>query len=201
MSKNNLIFLFLIFIIIACNQNENRLDNQQQDPDVRKLISKLKPIKLPFIYEFPSEVNYSKLYRPDEKNDSAFLPKFVHVFGYLPDTSNFFGIVYLYPADKIIVILRTFNKKGKLIIEKSLDVSTPRCGPACGIESCYGQVTISKNMDLKFIENINYLECDSLDDEIPGTESVLTNIQEGKIMKNGKIVLEEEIITRNKLNN
>ena len=80
----------------------------------------------------------------------------------ISDTSNYFGILYFMHADDLLPILKTFDKKGKLITEEILATS---CWQGCESD-CRSFLEIDTQLNFKSRHEEYLFDFDFIDEEI-----------------------------------
>ena len=163
-----------------------------------KFLRRLAVLKLPFEFR-PQMVEGNELI-PVEPKDTAFLKsELAFYYGLLSDTTNFYGIITIAPADDYIPVLTTFDKNGKFI--ESRDLIVRGCADDACIKYCSSTTIIKNDYSIFSVDSIIAAECDSLNEEISGTDSLFRNFFYGHINANGKIEIGEEKMDTQKNNN
>ena len=110
----------------------------------------------------------------------------IKCFGFLPDTSKFFSLIYFYPADSYYPHLITYDRKGKQIDQTSLIVNG--CGGDCGLQYCSETCIINNDLSILCADTVIWeYFCDSLAQPIPNSGIVWINTKKGKLTYNGKL--------------
>jgi len=114
--KQLAVILSLSILIIGCNSNKNTNEKQTE---FEKYANEIEKIKLPL------ETNCNEWLSSSQKGISDSLIKsfgieFSNVYGKLSENENYTAIVYLYPADDVLPIIKTTDKNGNKIAVLSL---------------------------------------------------------------------------------
>lgn len=187
-------FLFCI-MIFSCGDNRSESEPKENEFSAKKLnkatrfkkyISKFKLLKFPFEVNTdcysPEESDYCKF---DKINDSQFIfePEINIAIGLLPDTSNFYAVIYATPTVCYLPILAIYSKKGKLIDKESIGNG---CGSDCGY-TCSDKLIINSLSNITIKNVIEMYECDSLGEETPGSWKKMIEIKKCSVDNYGKI--------------
>jgi len=111
-------------------------------------------------------------------------PDEIYAYGILPDTTDFYKIIWLQPAEIEVPVLTTFSKTGKKISEKYLGVGG--CGSDCGF-SCAEFITIGKDLTIFSRDSIKSSDCDTDGNLKPNTIKKYIRFEMGSVLKSGKI--------------
>src|SRR5437868_237418 len=109
MNGKILLCFSLLFAFSSCSTNPEA--QPPKETPFRSFLKKFKPIKLPFYYDQNANEN-PKVESTDIKSsdtlfirgDDKYLTE-VLCYGILPDTSKYYGLIVMYPADALIPIL------------------------------------------------------------------------------------------------
>lgn len=182
---------------------ENQQLYQSNNTTFRHYLKKFKPVELPFTYTdnyAGKSVDMDQLFSLDNKsNDTLFLKsdylEEIKCLGMLPDTSEFFALIYLYPAEDYYPQIVTYDKKGTIIDEASL--LAVGCGSDCGLSSCSQIAMINKNLSIFCADTLIWEHmCDSLGQVIPNSSQIWINTKSGQISNKGKLMLEKKSIIK-----
>lgn len=195
-------FLFILtcLVLFACNTGE------KEDPDMsvqsgtfRVFLKKFKTIDLPFIFRYGNvgdTLDFDAMPAIDPNStDSIFVKETdrnsIKCYGMLKDTTKFFSLIYFYPADSYYPMLVTYDKQGNMIDKTSLIVNG--CGGDCGLEYCSETGIIHPDLTIACVDTVKWkFSCDSLGEPIPDSDSVWVDSKNGKIKKNGKLLIQKE---------
>lgn len=186
------IFLPIIVISIvlsSCSNNKSETIGNTNSLDTlvmfKQFIAKFKPLKYPFLASTDCYYPDSNGIKFDPANDSIFIYDSEHNLpvGLLPDTANFYPVIYAAPTVCYLLILATYSKDGKLISQEQISNG---CGSDCGY-TCSDNLTINSLQDITIVNNIEFFECDSAANETPGTWQKIIEIKKCSVDKNGKI--------------
>ena len=152
---------------------------------IRQLYVKLPKINLPFTYDLSKSEIVSNVYSNRDMDSLIFEKDIqVNIAGVLKDTADFFGFIYLVPADEMIPVLVTFDKTGRLIEKNQI---AQECASGCGYD-CHSYVTISKDYTIIFKFNETIAKCDSIG-PIDSTRIFCETVEISKLDRLGKIKL------------
>lgn len=189
--------LCLTFAFISCDDDHEtkgksvivqNVSASSQDIAIKfkRFISKFRLISLPYTINTDCFSPSKSLYRTfNSQNDSLFIKETNHniALGLLPDTSNFFAVIYCAPATCYIPTLATYSKNGQLLSEEQIGNG---CGADCGY-TCFDYVKINSLEDIVLVNSIEMFECDSLAQETPGTWEKTVEIKRISLNNKGKI--------------
>ncbi|MFC5272149.1 hypothetical protein [Adhaeribacter terreus] len=157
-------------------------------------IKKFKPVELPFIYRLSSNdsvrVDFSKLAKLNaHSTDTLFLKAEyldeIFCYGILPSTSNFYALIYLFPADDFYPVLVTYSKQGEVISQEPLTIKG--CTSDCGLTYCSQTGLIDKNFQISSVDTIRYdFNCDD-NGNLVNEGLLMVDSNKGKVNIDGKI--------------
>ena len=194
--KNNyrLVLLLLIFLCSSClNNNVKKSNSHLLQPkssenliEFKKFISKFKILPLPFIANTGCYEPDSSLSVPlDMNTDSIFIgyigPSLT--VGMLPDTSNFYAIIYCTAAACYMPVLSVYSKNGTLIDKKELSKG---CGAGAGY-ICSEELIIKSLNDITVVYAQEYYDVDNFGNEVKGTNKKEIDTYKYSIEKQGTI--------------
>ncbi len=84
---------------------------------IQQFVAKLQPIRYPWRHHIEDAGDYG--FRV-EGRDTLFVPADAWASEYLPDTSNYYGIIYYGVGDYFYPYLKTFDKQGNVISDQAL---------------------------------------------------------------------------------
>ncbi|HEX3007767.1 MAG TPA: hypothetical protein VHO90_09150 [Bacteroidales bacterium] len=181
--------LLILLGLIGCSFKSNH--DSKSDlllNHLRQLYVKLPKINLPFTYDLSKSERVSNVYANRDMDSMIFEKDIqVNIAGVLKDTADFFGFIYLVPADEMIPILVTFDKTGRLIEKNQI---AQECGSDCGYD-CHSYVSIDKDYKIIFKFNETIAKCDSIG-PIDSTRIFRETVAISQLEKNGKIKLIEK---------
>jgi hypothetical protein len=178
--------LMILLGLIGCSFKSN--PDRKSDlllNHIRQLYVKLPKINLPFTYDLSKSGRVSNVYS-NKDMDSLIFDKDIqiNIVGVLKDSTDFYGFIYLYPADEMIPILVTFDKTGRLIEKNQI---AQECASDCGYD-CHSYVTIDKDYKIVFKFNETIAKCDSIG-PIDSTRIFRETVEISQLNKLGKIKL------------
>ncbi|MBC7863064.1 MAG: hypothetical protein IAF38_08815 [Bacteroidia bacterium] len=171
--------LAMVLLLISCSTEKT-----QSEIAFHQYKQKFRILNLPFKFR-PSDLGEASLKTIDTK-DTLFAKNPLSIYyGMLADTTNFYGIVTLLPADDFIAVLSTYDKQGNFIDSKPLAVRG--CSGEPCINYCSSTSIIQKDFSIFAIDSTFSGECDSLSNPVPGKNSLACLFWHGKIKPGGKI--------------
>jgi len=166
----------------------NEVDNYRSS--FKAFLNKFKVIKLPYYFSDNND-NISGLNTLDEGSaDTLFIKPeggSCYCQGILPDTSKYYAVIVLFPADSYYPMLYTFSKAGKKISKEFLLVAG--CGPGPEVVYCNSTTTIYKNNSIYSADSATLLDVDSTGAPIKNTEDSTVRFKKGYISKSGKVII------------
>jgi hypothetical protein len=193
----NLIIVLIFLLFYSCDSHkvtqQTKLD--PQDP-FKVFLKKLKPVNLPFIFRITPEINIDlanmvKLNAADTLFAKTQYPDETYCYGMLTDTSNFYSLIYFFPADNFYPVLATYTKTGKLINQEALSVNG--CGSDCRLSYCSQTGILNKDLTIFCADTVKYdFFCDSLGEKIPNSSKILISTKTGKLTNSGKLIIGSE---------
>lgn len=200
------VLLLAIFFAVGC-ATDKQSDvkpppiNQTQPIDiVREYYNKAEKLQLPLMWDDFLNSNPNVL-RLSTRDTIAFGEDMgaLSILGAFPDTSKYFGFLLSYPADDVIPVLMTFDKDGK-------DVSfETEFNYGCGGSDCeyicdYTDFVIEKNLSFHSTTKSRIKVCEDNTDNMDTTIVEYFVIEKhGKILPNGKVVLNKEQTVEHKI--
>ena len=103
--------------------------------------------------------------------------------GMLPDTSQYYVLVYAGVASCYIPMLDVYSKEGRLISKEQISNG---CGGDCGYK-CEDVLVITSINDIEETFTEESYTCDSLGKETPGTWEKTVDVNKFSVNKLGKI--------------
>jgi hypothetical protein len=182
-----LTIIILTIILHGCNISRKQAANPNIDRQkFNTFINRFKVLDLPYSFDQLCTIDSTLNVKLDMDNDSSFIG-FVGpciTIGILPDTSNFFKVLYGIGATCYIPNIAIFNKNGTKVSEDQLAFG---CGAGPGYE-CYDSVLIKTNDEIihKRLEYIFQPDKDFQD--VKDSASKEVNITKYKITKQGHII-------------
>jgi hypothetical protein len=181
-----------ILILIICSSCANTKTQDQK-------VTEKKPIEL-FVAKLPtvpSSFSYDLLmqdgegFYKSEKGDSLFCPPFVSVIGLLPDTANYYNVLYLEPGDDLYPTLKVFTKEGEVTDSQTV-CYTDCAGWDCPMDSCASFVKMIDQGIIQRSLRMVITDCDSTGAKIPNATVVKIKKQSVRVNPAGKIVFDTE---------
>jgi hypothetical protein len=119
-------------------------------------------------FEYQMEIQDDKHCYMPIASDSAFIPDPWPVLCVLADTTRFYQIIQLFPADDHVPVLLVYNKQGELLDQET--VGDEVCaGRDCNTDSCSSQLQFTQFNTIDSRVIIFTTECDAAGDKIAGT--------------------------------
>jgi len=196
------IILLSFFVMTSCVLNhQDKVQNRVEY--IRNLSDSLGFIELPFSYDIMKDYDkeYFKILK--NSNDTLIFPwGYGRMIGILPDTSDYYGFLYLDMGEYQYPSLRIFNKTGTLIEEKNICIGYGNGSEAGGkmeYDTCYDRVTINKDLSLLMEYKLyGYIESQGRN-PIPRSDTIYQEMTwNGQINEDGKIIINESVLKRHK---
>lgn len=186
--------LLLLTLSLSCSNSDKKSASTRSDLFIQ-FLKKFKPVEFPYVFKFTDkiEVKYDNLQKLNShSNDTLFVKDEyideVYCFGYLKDTSKFYSLIYLFPADNYYPVLITYSKKGEIISKESL--IAVGCNYDCGLQSFSENSIINRDYSIYCADTVVWeYFCDSIGNPISNTTETWIRYKRGKINKNGKIIM------------
>jgi hypothetical protein len=194
----NILIIFLLISLFGCNSPQEKTEIKEKSKPFpapatfRAYLKKFKMLSLPQNFILHKGIDVSGLMEVESNtSDTLYLEDKVNYFyyGMLPDTSDYYSVILLYPADVIIPVLYTYDKNGKFIANKFLVAKG--CGFGCGINYCSSYASIDDKLEITLTDTNDYFICDDNEMEMKDKRFYLSRTQNGKVEKDGKIVFGE----------
>ena len=193
-NKYRLVLLLLIIMCSSCfNNNANKnssylLQSKGSENSVKfkNFISKFEVLPLPFIANTGCyEPDFSSSVPLNMDTDSIFIgyvgPSVT--VGMLPDTSNFYAIIYCTASACYMPVLAVYSKNGTLIDKKEISKG---CGAGVGY-ICSEVLRIKSLNDITVVYTQESFDVDYLGDEVKGTNKKEIDTYKYSIEKEGTI--------------
>jgi hypothetical protein len=194
----NSVFLLALILVYSCNnltkQSEQTVN--QESLAFRVFLTKFKSVDLPFIYRetySSNSIDIAHLPKLDaNSSDTLFMksefPDETYCYGMLSDTTNFYSLIFFFPAETHYPVLATYTKTGKLIDKADLLVNG--CGSDAGL--MYGSSTsvIREDFTVFCADTLKYdFICDSIGEPLPNSSETQIGCRIGKVDRKGKIMI------------
>ncbi len=183
--RNLRILLLIVPLLVSCGKRSNGNREQSRQAQFKLFLRNFKELTLPFKANtscyYPDSTTSIRL---DQANDTLFLGKGMHTsVGILPDTSDFYVLIYCGAAACWLPQLAVYSKGGDLLSE---DQISNGCGSDCGY-SCSDSLVINSITNIVVTFKSESFDCDSLSRETPGTRQRIVKISNYSIDRSGKI--------------
>ena len=196
--KKNLTIIFISILLLCCgrtNQTESKSWNerrQKMEYTFSEYSEKIPLLTLPLTANCEKELEGSK-FRFTDKEISKYGRDNCCIYGKLAETEKYTAIIYLYPADWVLPIIKTTDKKGNKISE--LELFKGFCGEDI---NCWGTswFKINKNLSIQLNDSSIGFERDSKDEIIESTKKTIVSHKQFYITENGKIIEIKEKTTQ-----
>jgi len=200
-----IIFILIIPLLTACQTKTEKDTNNGTAENIEKTetLSKIHEMNEEFTAylklfkktDFPINIkgcleNEKGLNILDGKKFKQFNEDYSFSYKQIPTNGNYIATITLGVADCYLPVLTTYRLNGQIIDRKTIAIGY--CGSDCGY-SCEEFMSISKNFKIYTSDTISSYDCDSLGLEIPETYEYYVIYKEGKLLKDGKIQLTDEI--------
>jgi hypothetical protein len=192
--KQRLLIILIFIGLISCNFSKKTLTDQQQvkSEQIHKVIQKTGFVELPLIIDANISSSLKSVYEVDFKsNDSLIFDSDMwSIVGFLPDTTDYFAVLFQTVGDMLYPTIMTMDKKGNKIDKQIICVAGCAGLAAVDITSCYDSVWISRDFKIKSISKV--LGTVETEDSTKKIIKICNmRILDGLIEKNGKIRLKE----------
>lgn len=187
LSVSAVLFVFLS----ACSEKSTEHHHTEH---FRAFAAKFKTLNLPCTLYAGSYSEYNLESSLPDTVDSLFVNKevgYASFLGKLPDTSNFYSLIMLYPSDDMVPALVTYTRDGVKIDEKV--IIARGCPSGEEIIYCESRVIIDRDLNLFLRDSLVFCDKEKLlkNDSAGCYSEVLT--QPGKLDEKGKIFLSDEM--------
>lgn len=180
---------------LSCNSNKQTSNQDIKLEHIRKVIQESGFVKLPLIFDASDDNSLKANYSVDlESNDTLIFGKDIYdIIGFLPDTSDFYGVLFHTIGDMLYPTILTIDKKGNKIDRKIIYVALCAGQAEMYVASCYDSVWIYSDLKIKSISKV--IGTIETEDSIPQTLNIC-NIRtlSGLIDRNGEISLKSSDI-------
>jgi hypothetical protein len=190
------ILIALIFVgFLSCNTIKQTSNKDIKIEHIRKVIQVSGFVKLPLIFDASIDNSLKSNYSVDfESNDTLIFDRDIYdIIGFLPDTSDYYGILFHTIGDMLYPTILTIDKKGNKIDRKIIYVTLCAGQAAMDVASCYDSVWIYSDLKIRSISKV--IGTIETEDSIPQTLNIC-NIRtlKGLIDRNGRISLKSSDI-------
>lgn len=179
-----------LFISCAYSENEEEkksVVNNSNERTFRFFVKKFKVLPLPLQLRTHQGISLEDLQKVDEKEAEAFFKSDdnYYCFGMLEDTTHYYSLLLLYPADRVVPRIFTFSKDGELI--SSEDLIIHGCSGECGFRKCTSDCLIDEKKNISLIDTTDFYECDENGEEIQSSRKHRVEIKKYYLGRLGKI--------------
>jgi hypothetical protein len=184
---------FILFIslgLVACSHRNTTNETDPRLEAFHAFIRKFPVLKLPVEIRDDQPVEKEKPELDYQGKDTLFAPGATYGYGILPDTSRYYGVIVLFPADVLVPYIYTFTKSGRLISSERFFVGG--CGPGPEVVYCSSSGTLDKNLNIYCADTLQWQDINSSGKAIPGTSGTQVQYFKGRISKTGKIIIGKE---------
>jgi hypothetical protein len=190
------ILIALILVgLLSCNTTKQTSNKDIKIEHIRKVIQVSGFVKLPLIFDASIDNSLKSNYSVDfESNDTLIFDRDIYdIIGFLPDTSDYYGILFHTIGDMLYPTILTIDKKGNKIDRKIIYVTLCAGQAAMDVASCYDSVWIYSDLKIESISKV--IGTIETEDSIPQTLNIC-NIRtlKGLIDRNGRISLKSSDI-------
>lgn len=185
-----LITLILTSVTIWSCGTKSTTNNKQETPNnFQVLVSNLKTLENGYIYDIVKQ-DTEGCYIPDKNTDSLFYNPPFPILGQITN-GTIYSLIHFEPGDDMYPVIRTFDKKGKLI-DSEIIVFGNCAGWDCDFDECEEKFRIINQNTIEDIITLVTTPCDSLGKK----DSKLTKKEIWKktitVDEKGKLVTKEE---------
>ena len=188
--KKNFTIILISTVLFGCgktNKTESKSwyeRRQKMEYSFSEYSEKIPIITLPLTATCEKELEGSK-FRFADKEISKYGKDNCCIYGKLAETEKYTAIIYLYPADWVLPIIKTTDKKGNKISE--LELYKGFCGEDI---NCWGTswFKIDKDLSIQLNDSSIGFDRDSKDEIIENTKKTTVSHKQFHITDNGKII-------------
>lgn len=188
--KRNLTIILISTALLACvkeNKTESKSWNerrQKMEYSFSEYSDKIPQIILPLSSSCDIELKGSRLGFTNQEI-SKFGTETSEVYGKLADKEKFTAIIYLYPADVVLPIIQTTDKKGNKI--SRLDLYENYCNESeTSLET--SAFIINEDLSIQLTDTLTTFDRNENDDIIESTKKTTVSRKQFRINENGKII-------------
>jgi hypothetical protein len=197
-----LTILGLTCLLIACSPTREKASEKDDVATVsfdkrayfkKSYLEKFKMVNLPLTLRPTGNYPERKSLRTDSNSPDTLFYKGAYsiaCYGLLPDTSMFYGVIWLEPADLEYPVITTYDKNGEIIDEREINIGY--CGDDCGYH-CTETVTIDKDYKIFSADSVTSNDCDTLGHIIETSTKKYVIFKTGQIKQNGKVEMSNEL--------
>jgi hypothetical protein len=186
--KRTTCLIFIFIFLVSCSNKHITTDKEK---DFRSLLSKLKPLDLPFVINSKTIQNFTPVNLNRQSGDMLFL-KLNDIYpaealGYLSDTTNFYKLIYYFVGDAFYYRIAIIDKFYNVISDTDIS-SDNTCVPnEPGSNYCSTTIEFNKDNTIKCIDSTDNNGIDSLGNIIDSIRIIKTTVKILKIENDGKI--------------
>ena len=159
--------------------------------DFDLLVTNLKRLDVGYTYDQIKQ-DAENCYTPDKNADSIFYTPTVPILGVLTDNGEIFSIIHFEPGDDLYPILRTFDKKGRMIDEEN--IAYGYCaGWDCDFDKCEEGFKIIDKTTILDILTLVTTPCDSLGNKNSSLTKKEVKQRTLTVDNSGKISVSEKV--------
>lgn len=190
MKQKRFLILFIFSGLISCNlaKQAEKQPHEIKLEQIKKVIQRSGFVKLPLAFDANNDESLRSNYVVDiNSNDSLIFDSDIFsIVGFLPDTTEYYAILFHTVGDMLYPTIMVMDKKGNKIARQIISASGCAGLAALDILSCYDSVWVYNDLKIKAISKV--IGTVEIEDSIPQTIDICNKrILEGLIEKNGKI--------------
>lgn len=171
-------------------------ENEVKSTAVKQFIEKLNMLSSGYEYNLVSENDRG--YYETVSADSLFFSEYVLVIGYLPDTSQYYSILYLSAGDDLYPSLKVLAKSGHQLDSQVISYGDCAAG-GCEIDSCISTIKLMDRHTILSALTLITLPCDSHGKRIEGGErNQIKKKQRIKVTSGGTVEFGAEEIVQSR---
>lgn len=190
------VFIILVSLsLLSCKRSESPA-RVPITASFKTYITHFRPLDLPFTYTDSDTTSIDNFYRINiHSTDTLFVKgdylSEVVCFGMLNDTSEFYTLVYLFPAASNYPVIATYSKNGEVIDQK--DIITNICGADEGLAYCSSTSIINTDLTIFAADTLKYVVIDSLGQLTSKILQTIIHSRSGTISRDGKVTISESV--------
>lgn len=184
-------------LFISCATTEKEKEKKTEVPPsneriFKSLLKKFKVLPLPLHLRAHQGISLGGLMKINQSEADTFFDKEenYYCFGMLEDTTHYYSLILLYPADQVVPRIFTFSKSGELISREDLIIKG--CSGECGFRKCTSDCLIDEKKNISLIDTTDFFECDENGEEILSSRKHKVEIKKFYLGSIGKFTSEKQ---------
>jgi hypothetical protein len=183
----------MLVFLFACNsssgpEQKKEATTAKNEVSFNKLLKEFPVISLPLQIRIHQHISAKGLYEvlSDSPENKFFEEKnSLFCYGLLSDTTLFYSLIMLYPADVMVPQLFIFTKKGELISRTNLVAKG--CVFECGFRKCTSDCLIDQENQITLVDTNDIYSCDEDGNELMNKRNHYIIRKRLEVLSNGKV--------------